>query len=85
MIGAIILGFLAGGLARLFTPGDPVSGCVPTFAVGIVGSLLGWWIFTDLLGIGDTDMLDLAGLPGAVIGSVLVLVLLRAIAGRDSG
>ena len=82
MIGAIVLGFLAGYVGRLFTPGSGVRGCLPTTAVGIVGSLAGYFIFTEALGIGDTEMLDLGGLPGAVIGTVIVLVVLRAVAHR---
>src|SRR3954451_10960368 len=79
MIGAIVLGLFAGYLARLFARGWAVSGGVPTMAVGVVGSLVDYLIFTEVLGIGDTDALDLGGLPGAVIGSVLVLVALRAL------
>ncbi|MEA2167070.1 MAG: hypothetical protein QOF76_370 [Solirubrobacteraceae bacterium] len=82
MIGAIILGFFAGYVGRIFTPGSGVSGCLPTTAIGLVGSLAGYFIFTEALHIGDTDMLDLGGLPGAVIGTVLVLALIRAFAPR---
>jgi uncharacterized membrane protein YeaQ/YmgE (transglycosylase-associated protein family) len=82
VIGAIILGFVAGYIGRLFTPGSGVSGCLPTTAIGLVGSLAGYFIFTEALNIGDTEMLDLGGLPGAVIGSVLVLALIRAVAPR---
>ena len=82
MIGAIILGFVAGYIGRLFTPGSGISGCLPTTAIGLVGSLAGYFIFTEALDIGDSEMLDLGGLPGAVIGSVLVLALIRAFAPR---
>jgi uncharacterized membrane protein YeaQ/YmgE (transglycosylase-associated protein family) len=82
MIGAIILGFIAGYIGRLFTPGSGVSGCLPTTAIGLVGSIAGYLIFTEALDIGDTEMLDLGGLPGAVIGTALVLVLIRAVAPR---
>jgi uncharacterized membrane protein YeaQ/YmgE (transglycosylase-associated protein family) len=84
MIGAIVLGLLAGYLGRAFTPGDHPRGCLPTAAVGIVGSLVGYFIFTEVLGIGDSNALDLGGLPGAVIGTVLVLVGLQSI-GRGRG
>jgi uncharacterized membrane protein YeaQ/YmgE (transglycosylase-associated protein family) len=84
VIGAIILGFIAGYLGRIFTPGSGVRGCLPTTAIGIVGALAGYLIFTEALGIGDTEALDLGGLPGAVIGSVLVLAVLRAIGRRSA-
>jgi uncharacterized membrane protein YeaQ/YmgE (transglycosylase-associated protein family) len=82
MIGAIVLGFVAGYVGRLFTPGSGVSGCLPTTAVGLVGSLAGYFIFTEVLNIGDSDILDFGGLPGAVIGTVIVLALVRATARR---
>jgi uncharacterized membrane protein YeaQ/YmgE (transglycosylase-associated protein family) len=82
MIGAIVLGFVAGFIGRAFTPGSGVSGCLPTTAIGLVGSLAGYFIFTEALNIGDSEMLDLGGLPGAVIGTVLVLAVIRAVSAR---
>ena len=82
MIAAIVLGFLAGYLGRFFTPGSGIRGCLPTTAIGIVGSLAGYLMFTEALGIGDTEALDLGGLPGAVIGTVIVLAALRAVGRR---
>lgn len=81
MIGAILLGLIAGYVARALTPGSQVSGCLPTIALGIVGSLVGYFLFTEVAGVGDAEMLDLGGLPGAVIGTAIVLLALRA-AGR---
>lgn len=77
MIGAIVLGLVAGYLGRLLTPGRGPTGCLPTIALGVVGSLVGYFIFTEALGIGDTEVFDFGGLPGAVIGVVLVLLALR--------
>ena len=82
MIGAILLGLVAGYLGRLLTPGRGPRGCLPTMALGIVGSLLGFLIFTELLGIGDTEVFDFGGLPGAVIGVAIVLVAFQAVARR---
>jgi uncharacterized membrane protein YeaQ/YmgE (transglycosylase-associated protein family) len=82
MIGAVVLGFIAGYIGRLFTPGSGISGCLPTTAIGLVGSLAGYFLFTEVFEIGDSEMLDLGGLPGAVIGTVLVLAIIRATARR---
>ena len=73
MIGAIILGIVAGYLARLLLPGRQEMGFLMTLLLGIVGALIGFFIFTELLGIGDSEAFDLGGLPGAVLGAMLVL------------
>lgn len=87
MVGAMILGLVAGAIARLLVPsGGTVRGCFPTMAVGLVGALIGWVIFSKGFGIGDDDIFDLGGLVGAIVGSVLLLTILGAIAqGRGRG
>ena len=84
MIGAAILGILAGFLARLFVPGRQDIGFLMTVVLGLAGAAVGYVIFTLLLGIGDTDVFDLGSLPGAVIGSViLLLVYIKVIAPEE--
>jgi len=83
MVGAILLGLIAGYIGRFFTHGSGVRGCLPTTAVGVAGALVGYLIFTEGLGIGDTKALDLGGLPGAVIGTIIVLALIRAVGRRQ--
>ena len=73
LIGAIILGILAGYLGRAIMPGKQEFGFFMTAILGIVGALAGFFIFTELLGIGDSEAFDLGGLPGAVIGVIIVL------------
>jgi uncharacterized membrane protein YeaQ/YmgE (transglycosylase-associated protein family) len=84
MIGAIILGILAGFIARALMPGPDPMGFFATILLGLVGALVGWVIFTALLGIGDTDMFDLGGLVGAIIGSMIVLGVFRMVRGRSA-
>ena len=81
MIGAIILGLLAGYIAKALLPGDDPGGFFVTILLGLVGSLVGFFIFTELLGIGDTQIFDLGGLIGAIIGTMLVLLAYRQFAG----
>jgi uncharacterized membrane protein YeaQ/YmgE (transglycosylase-associated protein family) len=81
VIGAIILGIIAGYLARLLMPGKQDIGFILTAVLGIVGALVGFFIFTEVLGIGDNEAFDLGGLPGAVIGALLVLFLYERFAG----
>ena len=84
MIGAIILGILAGFIARALMPGPDPMGFFATILLGLVGAIVGWVIFTALLGIGDTDMFDLGGLVGAIIGAMIVLGLYRMVRGRGA-
>jgi uncharacterized membrane protein YeaQ/YmgE (transglycosylase-associated protein family) len=73
MIGAIILGILAGFAGRLLMPGRDSMGFFATVALGLAGAVVGWAVFTSLLGIGDTDMFDLGGLVGAIVGVMILL------------
>ena len=83
LIAAIVIGIIAGYLGRALLPGDDSMGFMATIAVGIVGALVGWALFTYVLGIGDTDKFDLGGVLGAIVGTMIVLILLRAV--RDRG
>ena len=85
MIGAIILGLLAGFIAKALMPGDDPGGFFVTILLGLAGALVGFFLFTELLGIGDSDMFDLGGLIGAIIGTMILLGIWRAVAGRDDG
>jgi len=79
IIGAIIIGIIAGYLGRLLLPGKDPMGFVGTVAVGIAGALVGWLLFTYVLGIGDKDKFDLGGIIGAIIGTMIVLLIVRAV------
>jgi uncharacterized membrane protein YeaQ/YmgE (transglycosylase-associated protein family) len=81
MIGAIILGLLAGFIAKALMPGKDPGGFFVTILLGLAGSLVGFFLFTELLGIGDSDMFDLGGLVGAIIGTMILLFVYRQIAG----
>ena len=85
MIGAIILGLVAGFIAKALMPGDDPGGFFVTILLGLAGALVGFFLFTELLGIGDDDMFDLGGLVGAIIGTMILLGIYRAVAGRDDG
>ena len=85
MIGAIILGLLAGYIAKALMPGDDPGGFFVTILLGLAGSLIGFFLFTEVLGIGDNEMFDLGGLVGAILGTLLLLVLYRRFAEPDTG
>jgi uncharacterized membrane protein YeaQ/YmgE (transglycosylase-associated protein family) len=77
VIGAIILGIVAGYLGRLLMPGRDTMGFIATMLLGLAGAVVGFLIFTELLGIGDDRMFDLGGLIGAILGVMLLLLLYR--------
>jgi uncharacterized membrane protein YeaQ/YmgE (transglycosylase-associated protein family) len=91
MIGALILGLVAGFLGRAIVPNDafehmsgPRSWLV-SIVLGLVGAAVGWAIFTAGLGIGDTDMFDLGGIISALIGVIIVLLLAGVVMRRTGG
>ena len=84
LIAAIIIGIIAGYIGRALLPGPDPMGFVATVIVGIVGALVGWVLFTYVLGIGDNDKFDLGGIIGAILGTMLVLLVLRAVRGRQT-
>jgi uncharacterized membrane protein YeaQ/YmgE (transglycosylase-associated protein family) len=79
MIGALILGIVAGAVARLLIPNDAFEhlegwkSFLVTVVLGLVGAIVGYAVFRAI-GIGDDDVFDLGGIIGAIIGSVLVLL-----------
>jgi uncharacterized membrane protein YeaQ/YmgE (transglycosylase-associated protein family) len=83
LIAAIIIGIIAGYIGRALLPGPDPMGFVGTVIVGIVGALVGWVLFTYVLGIGDSDKFDLGGVIGAIIGTMIVLLIMRAVRGRS--
>ena len=81
MIGAILLGLFCGIVARMLIPGDafrhmkgPKSWLV-SLGLGLLGALLGYLIFTVILGIGDTDIFDWGAVLSALIGTLIVVPL----------
>jgi uncharacterized membrane protein YeaQ/YmgE (transglycosylase-associated protein family) len=85
IIAAIVIGIIAGYLGRLLLPGRDPMGFMQTVVFGIVGALIGWALFTYVLGIGDDDKFDLGGILGAIVGTMLLLLVWRAVSGRGAG
>ncbi|MBB6124512.1 GlsB/YeaQ/YmgE family stress response membrane protein [Sphingobium subterraneum] len=70
----IILGLIAGALARFFTPGQGPSGCVVTILLGIAGALLAGYIGRVAGWYHENDS---AGLVSATLGAIAILALYR--------
>ena len=77
----ILIGLIAGAVAGWFVPGRERNGCFGTTIIGIVGGLLGGWIWTDLLGQSQAGGF-LGALLIAILGSAIVLLVIRALSGR---
>ena len=85
MIGALILGLLAGFIGKALVPGDDPGGFFGTILIGLAGAVIGWLIFTKGLGIGDDDAFDLGGLVSAIIGVIILLLAYRWWVDRRGG
>ncbi|MFK3676345.1 GlsB/YeaQ/YmgE family stress response membrane protein [Microbacterium sp. NPDC090218] len=79
----LILGLIAGAIAKLILPGRQGGGWLLTLLLGVVGAVLGGWIGTMIFGVGIEAFWDLSTWLLAIGGAVLVLVLYGLIFGRD--
>jgi uncharacterized membrane protein YeaQ/YmgE (transglycosylase-associated protein family) len=86
IIGWIILGLLAGIIAKALLPGDDPGGIIVTTLLGVAGAFLGGLV-ARLLGFGDPidEFFDLSTWLGAIIGAVVLLLVYRAVAGPRRG
>jgi uncharacterized membrane protein YeaQ/YmgE (transglycosylase-associated protein family) len=90
-LAALALGLVAGVIGRALVPNDVFSSMegwrswLASTVLGLLGALLGYWIFTGLFGIGDEDKFDWGGIIGAIIGAVIVVALGSFIIKRATG
>jgi uncharacterized membrane protein YeaQ/YmgE (transglycosylase-associated protein family) len=77
----IILGLIAGALAKWIMPGDDPGGIIVTIIIGIVGGVIGGAIGTAL-GFGDVSGFNITSVLLAVGGAIVLLIGYRAIKGR---
>jgi uncharacterized membrane protein YeaQ/YmgE (transglycosylase-associated protein family) len=83
ILGWIIVGLIAGVLAKMVVPGEGPGGIIGDLIVGIVGALLGGWVF-NLFGHTGIDGFNLYSIIVAFVGAVILLFILRALTGRRS-
>ena len=83
IIGWIILGLLAGIIAKALLPGDDPGGLILTTLIGVAGALLGGFI-ARALDIGDPidEFFDLSTWIAAILGAIVLLVVWRLVTGR---
>ncbi|WP_101831233.1 GlsB/YeaQ/YmgE family stress response membrane protein [Frankia canadensis] len=84
LIAWVILGLIAGAVARLLVPGrDPMS--IPaTILLGVIGSFVGGFLGYVLFGkdLGE-GALQPSGVIGSILGAIVVLLVWRAVGGRS--
>jgi uncharacterized membrane protein YeaQ/YmgE (transglycosylase-associated protein family) len=82
IIGFLLIGLLAGFIARSLVPGPDPMGWLGTLVLGIVGSLVGGTLAALLFG--GTLELSAAGIIGSIIGAIIVLLVWRQVGNRAS-
>ena len=75
----IVLGLVAGFLAKLLMPGGGPGGFIVTILLGIAGALVGGYLGSHFLGIADISGFDLRSVALAVGGAVLLLAIYGAL------
>jgi uncharacterized membrane protein YeaQ/YmgE (transglycosylase-associated protein family) len=86
IIAFIILGLLAGLIAKALLPGDDPSGLIVTTIIGIVGALLGGFLAAAIFGAHPLDeFFDISTWLTAIVGSIILLWLYRLVVSRSSG
>ncbi|MGH9215080.1 MAG: GlsB/YeaQ/YmgE family stress response membrane protein [Acidimicrobiales bacterium] len=79
LLAALALGLVCGAIGRALVPNNAFKAMtgwrswLVSTALGLLGALVGYWIFAGLFGIGDEDKFDWGGIVGAVIGAVIVV------------
>ena len=80
LIAFLIVGLIAGFIARALVPGPDPMGWVGTLVLGLVGSFVGGTLAALLFG-GTLDI-SASGLIGSVVGAIIVLLIWRAMGGE---
>ena len=77
----LLIGLVAGFIARALVPGPDPMGWLGTMVLGIVGSLVGGTLAALLFG--GTLALSAAGIVGSIIGAIIVLLVWRQVGSRS--
>lgn len=84
IIAFIILGLLAGWIAKAILPGDDPGGVIITTLIGVIGAILGGFLAGALFGADPMDeFFDISSWLTAIVGALILLVIYRMVAGRQ--
>jgi uncharacterized membrane protein YeaQ/YmgE (transglycosylase-associated protein family) len=85
IIAFLILGLLAGAIAKALLPGSDPGGILVTMAIGVVGAMLGGWLGGLLFGVDPVDeFFSISTWIAAIVGSIVLLLVYRALTGGRS-
>ena len=83
IIAFIILGVIAGAIAKALLPGDDPGGLIITALIGVVGAIIGGFLAQALFGADPMDeFFDISSWLTAIIGAMVLLLVYRMVAGR---
>jgi uncharacterized membrane protein YeaQ/YmgE (transglycosylase-associated protein family) len=83
IIAFIILGLIAGAIAKALMPGDDPGGFIVTTIIGVVGAILGGFLAQVLFNADPLDeFFDISSWLTAIVGAIILLVIYRMVVGR---
>ena len=83
IIAFVVLGLIAGAIAKALLPGDDPGGFIVTAIVGIVGALLGGFLASAIFNAHPLDeFFDISTWLTAIVGSIVLLVIYRFVTGN---
>jgi uncharacterized membrane protein YeaQ/YmgE (transglycosylase-associated protein family) len=83
IIAWIVVGLIAGALAKLILPGDDPGGIIVTILVGIVGAFVGGFVFSLFGGAGVSGF-NIWSILVATVGAIILLLIYRLVASRTT-
>lgn len=84
IIAWIVLGLIAGAIAKALMPGDDPGGFIVTILIGVAGAMVGGFLWNVLSGNDGYGDLDIGGILIAILGSIVLLAAYRALGNRSS-
>ena len=85
IIAFLILGLLAGAIAKAIMPGDDPGGFIVTTIIGVAGALIGGFLAAALFGAHPLDeFFDISTWVTAIVGSIILLAIYRVVIGNRS-
>ena len=83
IIAWIVVGLIAGWLAKMVVPGREPGGFLATTAIGVVGAIIGGWIWNMMFSASGATGINIGSIFVAFVGSVVLLLLYHAVTGRN--